>query len=46
MMFPRIVAKLDSKPAECCADHKAAFVAAKVIEQTPTASCFAVVASR
>ncbi|HSI01664.1 MAG TPA: hypothetical protein VLA02_13760 [Reyranella sp.] len=46
MMFPRSVAELDAKPSEYCADDRAALAAAKVIKETPSATCADVVASR
>ena len=46
MMFPRSLPELDAKPSEYCTDDRAALVAAKVIKETPSGTCSAVVASR
>jgi predicted Zn-dependent protease len=46
MMFPRHLGELDAKPVEYCAADRAALVAARVIKQTPSASCGNVVAGR
>lgn len=46
MMFPRHLGELDAKPSEYCADDRAALVAARVIRETPSASCGNVVAGR
>ena len=46
MSFPRSLAELDAKPSEYCPDDRAALVAARVIKETPSATCANVVAAR
>jgi len=46
MMFPRSLPDLDAKPSDYCPEDRAALVGAKVIKETPSGSCSAVVASR
>jgi predicted Zn-dependent protease len=46
MMFPRSLPDLDAKPSEYCPNDRAALVASRVIKETPSATCSAVVAQR
>lgn len=46
MSFPNSLPELDAKPSEYCAEDRAALVAAKVIKETPSATCGNVVSAR
>lgn len=46
MATPRSLAELDAKSSEYCADDRAALVTARVIKETPSATCGNVVSAR
>ena len=46
MSFPNSLPELDAKPSEYCAEDRATLVAAKVIKETPSATCGNVVSAR